>query len=54
MLMQEFGPQLLQRTNDTWDVFEIEWPSRNVTPLGGITNAAPSSGGFCRGGLPFP
>ena len=43
----EFGPQHLDVTNRTWDVFDIDWPSATVTPLGStnMTNAA--SGAFC-------
>jgi hypothetical protein len=45
-LVQAFGPHRLSSTGETWDVFELEWPSRNLTTL---TNPTPSvSGGSCR------
>lgn len=30
----EFGPEYLDKTNRNWDVFDIEWPSMQVTALG--------------------
>ena len=33
-VISNFGPELLDATNRTWDVFTIEWPSKVVTKLG--------------------
>jgi hypothetical protein len=30
-LIQTFGPRRLNATGDTWDVFEIAWPSQQIT-----------------------
>ncbi len=38
-----WGPQTLNGTGDTWDVFEIAWPSRTVTTLGPPLRNVPSS-----------
>lgn len=45
VLRAEYGPQNLARTNVTWDVARLEWPSGTLTPLGRIYNNG--SGGGC-------
>ncbi len=47
----EFGPQFLDSTNWNWDVFEIEWPSKNITPLGNTYQVPSSAVKTC---LPWP
>jgi hypothetical protein len=51
VLLQTFGPVYLDKTNRNWDVFDIEWPSKQITPLG-ATYITSASGGFCFPGFP--
>jgi len=46
-LLATFGPTTLQSTNDTWDVFTVDWPSKTVTTLGSIYQLPQSSVQFC-------
>lgn len=48
-----FGPEYLDSTNWNWDVFEIEWPSAVVTPLGNTYTVSSGSINACIN-FPFP
>jgi len=45
-LIATYGPEHLAHTDRTWDVFTIEWPSLNITPLGNVYTTT-QTGGFC-------
>lgn len=49
-LVQAWGPRLMSSTGATWEVFELEWPSRNLTTL--MTSTPSVSGSSCRN--PWP
>jgi hypothetical protein len=48
----EFGPVNLDQTNRNWDVFEIEWPSLNITELGNTYVVPQSAVQTCFPGFP--
>ncbi len=45
-LLATYGPVHLDVTNRNWDVFEVTWPSMQLTPLGN-TYMTTTTGGFC-------
>ena len=50
-LLKTFGPTTTQSTNDVWDVFTIEWPSKVITTLGNVYHVG-SGPGMCS--ISFP
>ena len=32
-VIAKFGPTYLDKTNRTWDVFTIQWPTKSVVPI---------------------
>jgi hypothetical protein len=52
-LIQSFGPVHLAATNDTWDVFDVAWPSMNITTLGNTYPVPQSAVKACFSGFPF-
>ncbi|MBM4373262.1 MAG: hypothetical protein FJ098_16520, partial [Deltaproteobacteria bacterium] len=49
-LLQQFGPQNLDKTNRNWDVCLVSWPAATITPLGNTYMVSDADVGAC---LPF-
>jgi hypothetical protein len=46
-LVQTWGPQNLDHTNITWDVFTIDWPAATVTTIGDVWECSSSDVKTC-------
>jgi hypothetical protein len=55
VLRGEYGPVRLDRTDKTWNVARLEWPSETLTELGDTFMVRRGDYSWCSdGGFPFP